>query len=356
MKITGVECVSLAVAEAVAEAVPAAAVPVARRTDARELDLIRLQTDAGPAGIAVAANEDLPAIEALVRDRLAGADPRAAMGLWERMNAAGANTARFARARASLDIAMWDLKAKANDEPLWKTLGGATPRARAHLAWDRPWDGRRTTEWFRRMRAGTGIRSASVAAGTDAARDLAAMSAVRDALEATVPESMLMVRFDGAACPHDVIRHVRRLERDVDLTCVCSPVRRGDFGGARHISDAVRAAVCIGRGIGEIEAFLPFLQHYAANVIELDIAALGISGSLQMADAAFGFELPVLLTGYPGHVPVHLFPVLPTAMSIEIAYSGSADLAAHGVTFAEGRASAGLQPGNGLTLQSGETA
>lgn len=345
MKITGVECVSLAV-------------PAGGRKDAAGLDLIRLQTDAGPAGIAIAAREDLPAIEALVRERLAGADPRAAMGWWERMNATGpgAHAARFARARAALDIAMWDLKAKANDEPLWKTLGGARPRARAHLAWDRPWDDQQATDWFRRMRVETGIPSACLPAGLDAAQDRVAMSAVRDLLEATIPESMLMLRFDNPVWPHDVIRHVRRLERDVDLTCVRSPVRRGDFSGARQISDAVRAAVCIGRGIGDVEAFLPFLQHYAANVIELDIAALGISGSLQVADAAFGFELPVLLTGYPGHVPVHLFSALPTAMSVEITYSGSAELAAHDVTLAAGRASAGLQPGNGLSLLSGETA
>lgn len=321
------------------------------------LELIRLKTDAGPVGLAVAEHQAMPAIEALVRDRLAGADPRATMGLWERMNATGPGpyAAHFARARAALDIALWDIKAKANDEPLWKTLGGGRPRARAHLAWNERWDGPRATDWFRRRSVETGIRSAGLAAGTDAAQDLAAMSGVRDVLEATVPESILMLRFDGTGWPRDVIRHVRRLEPDIDLTCVCSPVRRGDFSGARQIGDAVRAAVCVGRGFGDIEAFLPFLQHYAASVIELDIAVLGISGSIQVADAAFGFELPVLLTGYPGHVPVHLFPALPTSMSVEIPFTGSADVAGHSVTFAAGRALAGPKPGNGLSLESGGT-
>ncbi|HWM29802.1 MAG TPA: enolase C-terminal domain-like protein, partial [Woeseiaceae bacterium] len=279
MKITGVETTSL----------PARESPTDGTHGGRQA-LIQLKSDTGLAGFAVVESEAVPAVEALVRDGLAGADPRATMGLWERMNANAESTrgGHFVRARAALDIAMWDLKAKGNDEPLWKTLGGTRPRARAHLAWDRPWDGCGATDWFRRRRAETGIRSASLAAGSDPAHDLTALSDVRDVLEATVPDSTLMLRFDGTDWPRDVIRHVRALETRFDLACVCSPVRRGDVGGARQIGDAVRAAVCVGHGEGDVEAFLPYLRHYAANVIELDIAALGISGSIQVADAAFG--------------------------------------------------------------------
>ena len=96
------------------------------------------------------------------------------------------------------------------------------------------------------------------------------------------------------------------------------------------------------------------LVHNAHGVPYRQVT-LGISGSLQMADAAFGFELPVLLSGYPGHVPVHLFPALPTSMSVEIPFTGFADTAAHGVTFAAGRALAGTKPGNGLSFESGGT-
>ena len=33
---------------------------------------------------------------------------------------------------AALDLALWDLKAKLNDEPLWKALGGRRPRVNVH--------------------------------------------------------------------------------------------------------------------------------------------------------------------------------------------------------------------------------
>jgi L-alanine-DL-glutamate epimerase-like enolase superfamily enzyme len=314
--------------------------------------VIELETDTGLTGLAIVDGAATAAVRALVRDRLAGADPRAAIGLWERMNGGppGSFDGTAARARAALDIAMWDLKAKANDEPLWKTLGGARPDVPAHLSWKAP-DRHKDAEWLRRVHAHTGIRSADLPASRDAAADLDAMAAARDALQAGGPGSSLMLRFDGTGWPGDVIRHVRKLEARFDLACVCSPVRSGDFHGARQVGDAIRAAVCIGRGFADVRAFLPYLRHYAANVIELDVATLGISGCIQMADAAFGFELPVLLAGYPGHVPVHLLPALATAMSVEIACRDWLDPElGHDMSFNAGRVAAGLRSGHGLTI------
>lgn len=313
---------------------------------------IELATDSGLTGLAIVERAATPAVEALVRDRLAGADPRAAIGLWERMNRDPSVSldGAAARARAALDVAMWDLKAKANGEPLWKTLGGAHPDVPAHLSWQ-PGDLGDEVEWLKRVHSDTGIRSAEFPASPDAAADLDALANVRDALQAQGPGASLMLRFDGTGWPGDVIRHVRTLEDRFDLTCVCSPVRSGDFHGARQIGDGIRAAVCIGRGFADVRDFLPYLRHYAANVIELDVAMLGISGCIRMADAAFGSELPVLLTSYPGHVPVHLFPALATAMSVGIAHRDWLDPElAHDMNFTEGRVAAGLQPGHGLSV------
>ena len=45
-----------------------------------------------------------------------------------------ANSSGVARcALACLDIALWDLKAKINDEPLWKTLGGNNNKVNIHI-------------------------------------------------------------------------------------------------------------------------------------------------------------------------------------------------------------------------------
>jgi L-alanine-DL-glutamate epimerase-like enolase superfamily enzyme len=206
-------------------------------------------------------------------------------------------------------------------------------------------------EWFQRMSIETGIRAGSMPASTNPATDLGRLAEVRKALRATVPESALMLHFDGTGWPNEAIRHVRALETSFDLTWVRSPVRYGDYQGARKVADSISAAVCMGHGFSGIEAFRPYLRHYAANVFELDIGTLGISGSIQMADAAFGFELPVALSSHPGHLATHLFSALPTPMSIEIGYRAcSGTICSSDLALENGHAVAGNTPGNGLSI------
>jgi L-alanine-DL-glutamate epimerase-like enolase superfamily enzyme len=113
----------------------------------------------------------------------------------------------------------------------------------------------------------------------------------------------------------------------------------------------VAAAVCMGQGFTDVNAYRPYLEKYAANVLELDVAVLGVSGVVQMADAAFGFEMPVSLSPHPGHLPVQLFSALPNSMSVGIGSERSAGgIVGSTVTFECGRAVAGDEPGNGLLI------
>lgn len=344
MRIVGIET----------KVLPGAAPDPKRDSGARSLQaLVELTTDAGLTGVATASQSAARAVRALARDVLTGADPRSAMGLWERMGRALSAPHGLAavHARAALDVALWDLKAKANEEPLWKTLGGERPGAVVHLAWDGPGDPVGMLDWFRQMAAATGIRSGSLPAGDDPAEDLERLAEIQRTLDATVPQSALMLHFDGRGRAKDAIRHVHALERVFDLTWVRSPVRPGDFRGSRQVADSVAAAVCVGHGLPGIDAYLPYLQHYAANVLELDIAVLGISGCIQMADAAFGFELPVTLSACTGHLGVRLFSALPAPMSVAIGYRACTDESCStDVTFAGGFAVAGDRPGNGLAF------
>jgi L-alanine-DL-glutamate epimerase-like enolase superfamily enzyme len=316
--------------------------------------LVELITGSTLCGFAVAPAAAAAAVEALARDLLVGEDPRSAMSLWERtgnaVSSGGDPASSFAR--GALDIAVWDLKARANDEPLWKTLGGSRPRANAHLHHEvRPPDADAMFDWYRTRSAATGIRSGSLPVGGDPETDLQGLASLKQALRVSGPESALMVHFDGSGRPEDAIRHIRTLESAFDLTWVRSPVRPADCAGARQVAGSVAAAVCMGRGFNGVHAYRPYLESYAANVLELDVALLGISGVLQMADAAFGFELPVALCPYPGDLPVQLFPALPTAMSVAIVSDLPAGrVVGSSVTFEGGRAVVGDGPGNGLVI------
>ena len=99
-------------------------------------DSVRGDADAGANGIAIAPPDAGDAIRGLA-ELLLGADPRGVRGLWQRMNdalfKAGA-VGVAGDAMGSLDVALWDLKGKLAEEPLWRLLGASEPRVRAYAS------------------------------------------------------------------------------------------------------------------------------------------------------------------------------------------------------------------------------
>ena len=96
---------------------------------------VYLDTDAGITGVAMGAFGQTRALENMVERVLLGRDPRGVVGLWQRMVDfvfKGGNRGAITDVIGTLDVALWDLKAKANDEPLWKTLGASTRRVKAY--------------------------------------------------------------------------------------------------------------------------------------------------------------------------------------------------------------------------------
>ena len=77
----------------------------------------------------------------------------------------------------------------------------------------------------------------------------------------------------------------------------------------------------------------------------------GITCALQLADAAYGFNLPVTLGGSAGHHHAHLATVIPNYITIEVGNPESDDgVTTHDVTFENGKAILGDKPGLGIEI------
>jgi len=321
--------------------------------------LVELTSDAGLCGIAIASPWARPAILALGKDLLMGEDPRSVAAFWQRagqlMTSHG--DAALGHARAVLDVAMWDLKAKAQSEPLWKALGGGRPRANAYLSWPNANAGENGaaedgfTTWLARVSGGFGMRGGKLSVSSDPELNRQRLDSMRRALEPHTHEPQLMIDAGGRWRPKDAIRHIRALESEFDLTWVQGIAECGDFLGSRRVSDSIRAGVCAGGELSTLNAFLPWFHHQAANVIEIDMHHFGVTGAMQLADAAFAYELPVTLTAAPGNIHVHLAAVMPSFMSMEVIPPESGDGPVNSdVRFESGWGIAGDAPGTGLTF------
>jgi L-alanine-DL-glutamate epimerase-like enolase superfamily enzyme len=345
MRVTGVKVTSYAC--------PPSRAPAGRHANSG--CVVELQTDNGLTGVAVGDHRAHAQIERLVRDMLVGADPRATSGLWQQMTEAQAarpNEGLASTTIAVLDAALWDLKAKANDEPLWKTLGGSRPRANAHgggmasTATDRE-----LADRYRTLSHDFGLRGAKLVVGEDEVRDIARLTLMCTALRQGTGTPTLIVDAEQRWAPEEAIRRLRAIEREFDIAWVEGATRSGDCSGLKQISDGIRGAVCVGRGLAMRSEFLPHFHYRSADVIELDIGVVGITGALELADAAYGLELPVTLGEAPGNIHAHLASVMPYFMSMEVVDPAPVwPVLTSDVRFEAGWAVVGDAPGNGLTV------
>lgn len=321
--------------------------PAATAPDA----IIELVTDAGATGLAVLSRNAVAQAERLVAALLLDTDPRSATDAWQRMTAAtssGRPGADLQAAVAALDLALWDLKAKRNDEPLWKTLGGTRPHANVHASLSPTAPDAvtmRAAQWAQNF----GLRNAKLRLGPDPGDDLDCLYALQAALGPAADSTLLAVDLDRLCSPKQSIRRARALEAKFDIAWIEGAAQDWDYPGLRQVSDAVRAAVSIGRRLTTQGEFLPHFLHRSANIVDIDIAVTGITGALMLADAAYGYELPVTLAATHGNLAAHLATVIPYFMSLEIVDPMPVtSLCRSDVHVADGRAVAGDVPGHGL--------
>lgn len=314
--------------------------------------LVELSTDEDLAGIGICGTGARTWVEELVKDVLVGENPAGVTGLWQRMgDSRREQRGLINEAISVLDVALWDLKAKYNNEPLWKTLGGARPWANIYASIAGPMPDKELSRWYARMAVEYGIREGKLKVGLDLETDLRRLGLMREALQKASTEPVLMIDADECWSPKQAVRMVREMEPEFDLTWVEAPVRYWDFPGMKRVSDNIRAAVCNSKYLDHAGDFLPHFYHRSMDIVQLDTAHGGITGVLQLADAAYGFELPVTLCASPGNFHAHLAGAMPYFMSMEV----TDPLATEGilttdVRIEEGRAVAGDRAGNGLVI------
>ena len=246
---------------------------------------------------------------------------------------------------STLDIALWDLKAKANDEPLWKTLGGVKQPINAYASGlDMPLSDQEIFDFYRSAAEKYGFTDGKLKIGLDQDRDLRRIGLMNDALSINTDEPGLMVDANEYWSPKQAIRKVREMEEQFDLMWIEEPARRWDFLGLRRICDAVKTPVCAGENLDTLGDFLPYFHNRSADIIQVGSGMTGITCALQLADAAYGFNLPVTLGGSAGHHHAHLATVIPNYITIEVGNPEPDDgVTTHDVTFENGKAILGGQ-------------
>jgi L-alanine-DL-glutamate epimerase-like enolase superfamily enzyme len=287
----------------------------------------------------------------MVDGLLVGEDPGGVRGHWKRMvdkAFKGGNLGAVSSAISAVDIALWDLKAKSKGEPLWRTLGARCPRVKAYASGiDMPLSDDELAEFYEGM-ARQGISAGKLKVGLDEEADLRRIGVLQEALAKSGKKPVLLVDANEYWSPKQAIRHIRRYEEQYDITWAEEPARRWDYRGLRRVSQAVRAAVATGENLDNIGQFMPLIANEAVDVVQVGAGTSGITGAMQVAHLAYGFELPVSMMNCTGNLMAHLAAALPNHMLMEVVAADTGEIVRADNHIEDGHIVLGDAPGLGI--------
>jgi len=290
---------------------------------------VTLATDAGIAGtgytITVGHGGSVirEVIDSLFIPDLVGKDPLDVREIWQQLyfgkshwiGRAGATT----MAQAAVDIALWDLNAKAAGLPLWQLLGGArksdVPIYNTHAGWlnysiDQLRDEARAL-------VDAGYTALKMKVGLpDPREDRRRVEAVRKAIG---DRTLLMV---DANQKWDLMhaRQAAALLEDLGLSWLEEPLHPDDIRSHRLLCETTRIPIALGEHVYSVHAFRDYLENNAVAVVQVDVCRVGgITPWLEVAALAGAFGVRVCPhAGDLMQVHQHLVKVIPNSWMLEV--------------------------------------
>ncbi|MGW6093158.1 mandelate racemase/muconate lactonizing enzyme family protein [Streptomyces sp. NPDC055157] len=283
---------------------------------ATPVPVLIVETDTGIEGVGLGSHADIarvfPAIE--------GDDPRSVVALYDRMLdwvfKAGHSGSTFGTIGA-VDMALWDIKAKAADEPLWRTLGARerfVPGYASGLEYGLAED--ELADLYGRF-ADRGFKAGKLKGGRDLDRDLPRLEIMRDILSRNSRRPALMFDANESWNHAQAARYVAAIEQRMDLTWVEEPLRRWDAAGMAALRGKVRAAIASGENLTGLEQYRPLLDANAVDIVQVG-NVWGITHFLRVATLAHAHDLPVSPVAYHANPVAHAAAAVPNHLAFEV--------------------------------------
>jgi L-alanine-DL-glutamate epimerase-like enolase superfamily enzyme len=269
---------------------------------------VAVHTDEGLVGYGYTGTHAHLGYDRVIRDiaveifgsKLLGRDPANVLAHWERL-ATDSATIWVGRsgltklAHAALDIALWDLKAKAAQVPLWELLGGGQEKRIAAYDTDGGWLNRTPEAVAQSARASVderGFRAVKLKVGSDDLHaDLARVEAVRTVLG---PRAQIMVDANGRY----TLPQARWMSRQLaafDVAWFEEPIWYDDIGNTAFLRETEPTPIALGEQLDSIDQFREMILARAVDYVQPDAVRLaGITEWWRVADLAASHRLPVV--------------------------------------------------------------
>jgi L-alanine-DL-glutamate epimerase-like enolase superfamily enzyme len=289
-------------------------------------------------------------IDTLFADDLIGKDPHNVREIWRQLyfgkshwiGRAGATT----MAQSAVDIALWDILAKAAGQPLWRLLGGAReadiPIYNTHAGWLN-YSEKQLIDEARKL-LDEGYTALKMKVGRpDAAEDRRRVAAVRKAIGENV---LLMV---DANQKWDLMHacHAAELIEEFDLSWLEEPLHPDDIRSHRILNEHTTIPIALGEHVYTTHAFRDYIEQGAVDLIQVDVCRIGgVTPWLEVAAMANAFDIRVCPhAGDLMQVHQHMVKVIPNHWLLEVIPIWETGPFQHQIRLENGRCITPSEPG-----------
>ena len=292
----------------------------------REMVTLRIGTDAGIEGIgytffgAALTGALKQAVDALGNLAI-GEDPLRTEAIAAKLRTAAAGSGPggiLTLAISAIDIALWDIRGKALNLPLWQMIGGSRERVPTyasgalmrtfpldHLVKAAP---RLVEKGFRQMKT-----QLALPGDTSPALEVERIRKVRESIG---PGIDLMCDINQRWRVEQAIDIGTRIE-DVRLYWLEDVTIADDFQGLARVSDALATPVAGGEYLYGPAPFRQMMEARSVDIVMIDLMrAGGITQWLKIAGMAEAWNLPVMSHLVP-EIHVHLIAAIPNGLTVE---------------------------------------
>src|SRR3954451_17858135 len=322
MKITGYEAATLNIPEDD----PLANMPE-EAGRSRPIVILRLRTDSGIEGIGLTfyggrmtgslrvAVEELAALTV-------GEDPLCIEKIVAKLRAGTGDSCGpggiFTLALSAIDVALWDIKGKALDQPLWKLLGGHRDRVATYASGSLR---RGLTDDQAQRAAHTLVQKGFTEMKTQMAlpgnpTPAEEVRRVRVVREAIGPDVKLMCDINQRWRPEQAIDIGHRVE-DVGLFWLEDVTTADDYAGLARVTAALKTPIAGGEYLWGISPFARMIEAHSVDIVMVDIVRCGgVTQWMKIAGMAEAFTLPIFSHVMP-EIICHVVAAAPTGLMLE---------------------------------------
>jgi L-alanine-DL-glutamate epimerase-like enolase superfamily enzyme len=294
----------------------------------RPIVTVRLRTDDGIEGLGVTlyGGRLTKSLHAAVEDLAAatvGEDPMRMEAIITKLRTGdpgGGLGGIFTLALSPIDTALWDIKGKAINQPLWKLLGGHRDRVptyasgslRRGLTDDQAQRAARILiqKGFREMKT-----QMALPGNPTPAEEVRRVKVVREAIG---PDIKLMCDINQRWRPEQAMQIGRQVEEEgVGLFWLEDVTTCDDFAGLARVADALTTPIAGGEYVWGIVPFRHMIEARSVDIPMVDLARVGgVTQWMKVAAMAEAFNLPIVSHVMP-EILLHMVAACPNGLTVE---------------------------------------